>query len=92
MEKLVYLLRDGSGRAGSEIRGQLTEETLPKLRAAGAGRVRINLDDEEVAAGDKVRIQASPLPLRAVTSSQAIPYLRWGTASKSWETWAQGCI
>lgn len=64
MEKLVYLVRDAEDRAGSNLRDALIEQVGPEIRAAGGSGIIVNVQDEDVAAGNPIRKDG--LPIRAV--------------------------
>ena len=64
MEKLVYLVRDAEDRAGSNLRDALIEQVGPEIRAAGGSGIIVNVQDEDVAAGNPIRKDG--FPIRAV--------------------------
>ncbi len=66
MEKLCYLLFREAGIPGSALRGALTDEAVPALRAAGAREITLHVQDEDVAAGTPLR--RSDPPIRAMVS------------------------
>jgi len=68
LEKLAYLLSLTPETSGGALRTSLVEKTVPVLRAAGAMRIGLSVDDEEVASGAAVRIQHSEPPIRALVS------------------------
>lgn len=68
MEKLTYLLRYGANATGEELRGSLLERVAPALRAAGALRIGVSIDDEHVALGKERAIVKSDPPIRALVS------------------------
>jgi len=68
MEKLVYLLRDAGDAPASRLRASLVEPVADRLRAAGAAKIAVNVDDEDVAQGKKVRISVRQPPIRAMVS------------------------
>ena len=68
MEKLVYLLRAAENTPGSRLRAALLDAVAGSLRAAGATNVAVNVHDEEVAQGKKVRIAKLSPPIRAMVS------------------------
>jgi hypothetical protein len=68
MEKLVYLLSQEADLAGAELRAGLIEKAVPALRAAGASKISVNVDDEDVAQGSGVLIRRSDPPFRAMVS------------------------
>ena len=65
MEKLVYLLRDDAARPGSDLREALISKAAPAIRAAGGSDIIVNVQDDEVAAGQPIRKQGRT-PIRAV--------------------------
>ena len=68
MEKLVYLIDADAALPGADLRGALIEKAAPALRAAGASRISVNVEDEHVAAGGAVKICRADPPLRAMVS------------------------
>ncbi len=68
MEKLVYLITREADLPGADLRGALIEKGVPALREAGASRISVNVEDEEVAQGTGVRIRRSVPPIRAMVS------------------------
>lgn len=68
MEKLVYLLTRAGEAPGPDLRVGLVEKAVPALRAGGAGRIAVNVDDEHVAQGEAVAIRRSDPPIRAMVS------------------------
>jgi hypothetical protein len=68
MEKLVYLLRTAAETPGSHLRAALIDSVAATLRAAGATNIAVNVDDEDVAQGKKVRIAVQQPPIRAMVS------------------------
>ena len=68
MEKLVYLIDRDAGVPGADLRAALVEKCAPLLRAAGATRIGVSVDDEHVAAGTGVLIRRSDPPIRAMVS------------------------
>ena len=68
MEKLVYLLYESDETPGADLREGLLRKAAPVLRAAGATRIAVNVNDEEVAAGGSVWIRKSDPPIRAMVS------------------------
>ena len=61
MEKLAYLLFDNADRSGSELRAALLEKAVPALREAGAEQIIVNVQDEDVAAGQPMRRSDPPI-------------------------------
>ena len=68
MEKLVYLIDADASLPGADLRGALIEKAAPGLRAAGATRITVNVEDEHVAQGGGVKIMRADPPLRAMVS------------------------
>jgi len=68
MEKLVYLLYESDDTPGADLRDALLRKSVPALRAAGATRAVVNVNDEDVAAGGRVWIRKSDPPIRAMVS------------------------
>lgn len=66
MEKLCYLLFDEAERSGAALREALREKAVPVLRAEGASRITLHVQDEDVAAGRPLR--RSDPPIRAQLS------------------------
>ena len=52
MEKLVYVISQEASVPGEDLRAALIEKAAPALRAAGASRISVNVNDEHVAAGE----------------------------------------
>ena len=68
MEKLVYLLFDSAERDGAELREDLIGTAAARLREAGASRIAVNVNDEDVPHDvDSLRRQSNP-PIRAMVS------------------------
>lgn len=68
MEKLVYLIAKDRDASGDGLRKGLMEYAVPALRTAGAERISLNVEDEDVEAGQRVRISHSDPPIRAMVS------------------------
>jgi len=68
MEKLVYLIDADGALPGGDLRDGLVEKAAPALRAAGAGQIAVNVEDEHVAAGGAVKISRNDPPIRAMVS------------------------
>lgn len=68
MEKLVYVLSHDTAHPGADLRTGLLEKAAPALRAAGAERIAVNVNDEDVAAGAKVTIRNHAPAVRAMVS------------------------
>jgi hypothetical protein len=68
MEKLVYLLCREPDVPGADLRGALIEKAAPVLRSAGASKISVDVDDEDVAQGSGVLIRRSDPPIRAMVS------------------------
>lgn len=68
MEKLVYLLALPASVPGPDLRASIVEKAAPALRGAGAMRISVSLDDEDVAPGKGVRIGKADPPIRAMVS------------------------
>ncbi len=68
MEKLVYLLTREIEVPGADLRTALVEKAAPALRQAGATRISVNVNDEDVAAGGGVTIRRCEPPIRAMVS------------------------
>lgn len=68
MEKLVYLISKELDVPGHTLREGLLERVIPVLRESGGQNISLNVQDEDVAAGDGVRISTSEPPIRAMIS------------------------
>jgi hypothetical protein len=68
MEKLVYLVYDRPSRPPSDVRAQWIDDVAPRLLAAGARRLQIDLDDDEAQVPSLVPVPDDELPLRAEVS------------------------
>ena len=68
MEKLVYLLTRDLEAPGMDLCSALRGKAAPALRNAGASRISVNVNDEDVAAGKGVTICRSDPPIRAMVS------------------------
>ncbi len=68
MEKLVYVISQEASVPGEDLRAALIEKAAPALRAGGASRIVVNVNDEHVAAGQGVTIGRSDPPVRAMVS------------------------
>ena len=68
MEKLVYLVHKPADHSGSDLRSALLGPVTAALYEGGASKIVVNINDEDVAAGEKVLIRKSPVPIRAVVS------------------------
>ena len=68
MEKLVYVIEAEAARPGADLRAGLVEKAAPALRAAGAGQISVNVEDEHVAAGAAVKIARSDPSLRGLVT------------------------
>jgi hypothetical protein len=68
MEKLVYLLTQQASVPGQDLRNALLGKAAPSLREGGALQISISVEDEDVAAGEGVRIRRADPPLRAMVS------------------------
>jgi len=64
MEKVLYLLNTREGTSGDRVREQLVDDVAPRLLAAGAHQVQINVMDSgvEAAAGSRMRSGTGPCP------------------------------
>ncbi len=64
MEKVLYLLDAREGTSGDRVREQLVDDVAPRLLAAGAHRVQVNVMDSGVddAAGSRLRSGTGPCP------------------------------
>ena len=51
MEKLVYLVFQSESLSGDSLRGDLLADAVPRLQAAGATGIRVNVHDGAVSAG-----------------------------------------
>jgi hypothetical protein len=70
MEKLVYLIFQDEGLSGNSLRSGLIEKAVPLLQEAGAKGIRVNVHDEDVAAG-KPQVEAGfrkGPPIRSMVS------------------------
>jgi len=52
VEKLVYLIFQSEGASGDSLRDALLGEAVPRLQAAGATGLRVNVNDEALYAGE----------------------------------------
>jgi hypothetical protein len=68
VEKLVYLLYESEEAPGADLRDALLRKSAPALRVAGATRIAVNVNDEDVAEGGRVWIRKSDPPIRAMVS------------------------
>ena len=66
MEKLVYILYADPDARGSDLRSALVEKAAPAIRDAGGSEIRVNVNDEDVAAGTPIH-KLDP-PVRAMVS------------------------
>ncbi len=66
MEKLTYLLFEDADRSGDDLREALLEKVGPALRGAGGEQIILNVQDEDVSAGQPMR--RSDPPIRAMVS------------------------
>ena len=64
MEKVLYLLNAGEGRSGDSLREQLVDDVAPRLLAAGAHQIQVNVMDSGVdaAAGSRLSSGTGPCP------------------------------
>ena len=64
MEKVLYLLTTGEGASGDRLREQLVDDVAPRLLAAGAHQVQVNVMDSgvEAAAGSRLSSGTGPCP------------------------------
>lgn len=64
MEKVLYVLTAGEGSSGDDLREQLVDAVAPRLLAAGAHHVQVNVMDSgvEAAAGSRLRSGSGPCP------------------------------
>lgn len=67
MEKLLYLLRRPAEDSGADLRLALIEKVAPALRAAGASRITVSVNDEHVANNTVAIVKGDP-PIRAIAS------------------------
>ena len=70
MEKLVYLVLQEAGMSGEALRKGLLERAVPRLQAAGASGIRVNVNDDAVRAG-KPQIESNfrkGPPIRAMVA------------------------
>ncbi len=68
MEKLAYVIRQSDGVSGASLRDALIEKSAPRLRDAGAIHVQVNVNDEDVAQGEAIRIRMIEPPMRAMVT------------------------
>lgn len=68
MEKLVYLIWDRPSIAPDAMRKQYLEDLAPRLLAAGARGLQIDLDDDEAQLDSMVPVPPDELPVRACVS------------------------
>jgi hypothetical protein len=68
MEKLVYLVWDRPSRAPADVRTQLLDDVAPRLLAAGARGLQIDVDDENAQIASMVPTPDDELPVRAEVS------------------------
>ena len=68
MEKLVYLLWRRPEVSAAEFSGRLRGEVVGALHALGAERIRVSVNDEDVAAGESLRIVPEPPGKSAMVS------------------------
>lgn len=81
MEKVVCLLFDEADRAGDELREVLRDKAVPALRAAGASRITLHVQDGDVAAGRPLR--RSDPPIRAMVSFWLADSDDWGPCEQA---------
>jgi hypothetical protein len=64
VEKVLYLLTVGEDSSGDRLREQLVDAVAPRLLAAGAHQVQVNVMDSgvEAAAGSRLRSGSGPCP------------------------------
>lgn len=64
MEKVLYLLNAPEGITSDRLREQLVDDVAPRLLAAGAHRVQVNVMDSDVgaAAASRLRSGTGPCP------------------------------
>lgn len=70
MEKLVYLMFQDEALSGRALRSSLLEKAVPLLQKAGGSGIRVNVHDEDVAAG-KVQVDSDfrkGPPIRSMVS------------------------
>ena len=68
MEKLVYLLWRRPEVSAAEFSERLRGEVVGALHALGAERIRVSVNDEDVAAGESLRIASEPPSKSAMLS------------------------
>src|SRR3954453_15871906 len=68
MEKLIYLVWDRPSRSGADVHTQLIGEIAPRLLAAGARGLQIDVDDDQAQVASMVPVPDDELPLRAGVS------------------------
>ena len=64
MEKVLYLVNAREGTSGDRVRELLLVDVAPRLLAAGAHQVQVNVMDSgvEAAAGTRMRSGTGPCP------------------------------
>lgn len=67
MEKLVYLLHCPGEESGAELRTALRSQAVPALRKAGASRITLAVNDEDVSENQVAIVKSEP-PIRAMVS------------------------
>jgi hypothetical protein len=68
MEKIVYLVWDRPSRAPADVHAQLLEDVAPRLLAAGARGLQIDVDDADAQIASMVPVPDDELPVRAEVS------------------------
>lgn len=68
MEKLMYLVWDRPSRDPAALRAHLLDEVSPRLLAAGARGLQVDIDDDDAQVASMVKIPDDELPVRACIS------------------------
>ena len=68
MEKFVVLIWKRQGASAAEFAAQLRSSVVDDLRSLGAERIRVSVEDEEVAAGEGLRIACVSPPKSGMVS------------------------
>jgi hypothetical protein len=68
MEKLIYLVWERPSRAPEDLRAQFLDDVGPRLLAAGARGLQLDLDDDAAQVPSMVPVPDDELPVRAEVS------------------------
>jgi hypothetical protein len=68
MEKLIYLIWERPTRDPADLRAQVLDDVAPRLFAAGARALQVDVDDEHAQVASMVPVPDDELPMRAEVS------------------------